>query len=394
MFLPKLEATKLTLEKGCTFFQETLELSNRRFTNLYWLESNLNRYHFGLQNSITPRPVVNFLRSFAKTPKGNKVLGGINTGQFFLSDDKVKPKIPSYNLLFSAGKILQFPANKRPTIIERDGKFSMSILNAEGRVRVGKEMVNWVGSASKSTKRKYFTVYGSIDIDIVRQPLKDRSRRVINKKSLKIGCKENDILICFENVRGNMTVTKITRSAHLNHYSFIFKGSSKNLGEIKPGDKIKDFEIDGILFSKNTNAVSCVLPLPLVKTKLRNTIKEFLLSSPNGQYFVLSKKYIKSWSVILKAGNKIIFFINDGNPNIYNENGLNLTELYDLLLNKFNFDSAFICDAGQSSKLCIKRRKDYLTYGNMHYLDYTNMLKPRRRALFGRSIPSALVVYR
>ena len=393
MPLSKLPTIMLSLGKGCSFNQETLDLSNDRLTNLYWLEIETNGFNFSLLNSVTPRPPVNHLRSFARSSRV-KILGGINTNQFFLSDDKIKPKISSYNLFFKNGKILQFSANKRPTIIEQDGKISLLILDAKGKVNIGEERIDWVGSACKNLNNKNFVVYGSIDIDIKKLSSKNRSRRVIDKKSLKISCSKNQILIGFESVRGTMVVTKIARSAYLNNHSFIFKGNFKNLGKIKIGNKIENFEIDGIAFTKETNAVSCVLALPSVKAGFKKNIKKFLLPGPKGQYLVFSDKYIKSWSVVLKTKNKIIFFINDGNPHIKNEMGLSIIELYDLLLNKFKFDLAFVCDAEQSSKLCIKREKFFSAYGNMHYLDYSNILKPRKRALYGRSVPSTLVVYK
>ena len=333
------------------------------------------------------------MRSFPPQ-SGVRPICGINTNQFFLSDDKTRVKVYSYNLLVNNGDVLQLPTNRRPTIIERNGRVSLVSFEAKGKMEIGVEKINWVGSASSQMDDKdSFIAYGSFNIGIDRVLSKRRSKRIVNKKTLKISCRKGEIIMCFGLKGGKVRIVKICQLAKLQNYLFLLKGNSKNIRSISIGDIVTNFEIDKYILSGNLNAVSCVLELPMTKDKLEAYVKRYLLPSASGDYKVLSKEYIKSWSVIVETESKIIFFINDSLPGAEEQRGLNIFELHNILLTRFNFTKAFVCDAGQSSKMVLRQGRRFFVYGNRHYLKYSTK-GARKNGFYGRKIPSALIVYK
>jgi len=105
----------------------------------------------------------------------------------------------------------------------------------------------------------------------------------------------------------------------------------------------------------------------------------------------LRNDYFKSWSVILKERDKVIFFISDARPKITNQRGISVFELQELLNKKFDYSWAVVGDSGQSSKLLVNKgvRK---VFGNFHYLNYTTT-PPYWDGIVGRPIPAGVLAY-
>jgi hypothetical protein len=54
-----LTTTEKTISSGLTFHQETIHF-NDRFTNLYWLKLDTNKYKFCLKKYPQPKPLVDY----------------------------------------------------------------------------------------------------------------------------------------------------------------------------------------------------------------------------------------------------------------------------------------------------------------------------------------------
>jgi len=127
------------------------------------------------------------------------------------------------------------------------------------------------------------------------------------------------------------------------------------------------------------------------KDKLIKNLKEELIYPKGKIPKPLKKDYLKSWSVILKEKNNIIFFINDARPKFSNQVGISVLELREIIKQKFNFSWAVVGDSGQSSKLFLNHKTKQV-FGNLHYLNYkTN--PPSWDGIKGRSIPVAILAY-
>jgi hypothetical protein len=318
-------------------------------------------------------------------------MAGINFASFYLSDEANKPEITFYNLLFNKGKILQFPSNTRTTLLTKKGKLSHKKIKAYGTILINKQTFTWSGSHVKSPKTDIIA-YGLFDIQLEKHTTNELTRRQVHKDSNSIICSKNHLLLgCTLNKKVASIKTINSHKLDLTKHVFILKGHKNKLKHLKIGDKINKFNANNHIFSTKENACSASFLLSKTKDKLIKNLKEELFY-PKGEIpKPLKKNYLKSWSVILKEKNSIIFFINDARPKHKDQVGISVLELQKILKQKFNFSWAVVGDSGQSSKLLLNHKTKQV-FGNLHYLNYKTD-PPSWDGIKGRSIPIAILAY-
>jgi hypothetical protein len=135
-----------------------------------------------------------------------------------------------------------------------------------------------------------------------------------------------------------------------------------------------------------------VFSLGRTRKELERNIYRELLSQPSGKPKPLEDEYVKSWAVVLENTDSYIFLINDGRPNVDSQRGVNIFELQDYLIEKFNYNWGIVADSGQSSKLMFVKDNKREILGNLYYINYKGE-KPYWDGVNGRPISVAIVIH-
>lgn len=371
------------LTSGLTFHQETFHL-NKRFTNLYWLKINSTKYKFTLKTCLNPQPLINY------QVKNKKIVAGINFASFYLSDEKNKPKNFFYNLLLSKGNVLQFPSNTRTAIIIKNGQLNHKRIKSRGTIKINNQIFSWSGLYTN--RAADIIVYTPFNIEIKKHRTGSKIKRQIYKNSDSVTCPQNHLLLGCDLKNNTPFIKTISnKKLSLTQFSFILQGHKNKLENIKAGNKLNDFRLDNHNFSTKEDICSASFLLGKTKNQLIDNLKRELVYPKGKISKPLEKNYLKSWSVILKEKNNVIFFINDTRPKIENQTGISTFELQKILKQKFDYSWAIVGDSGQSSKLLLNHKTKKI-FGNLHYLNYkTN--PPSWDGIKGRSIPTAILAY-
>jgi hypothetical protein len=380
---PILEKTK-KLMPGVVFHQEPFRIK-QRFTNLYWFKIDSSKYKFKVKSYIKPRPLVKY------NLRGRRVIAGINFGSFYLSEQGETTVANFCNLLIRNGTILQFPCNTRTAVINENGKIDIAKVEAYGTLLINGQRLKWKGSQHKEESIDN-AFYGYFDVRLGNETKKKLNLGFINSDK-EIRCQINELLLGFIKKNNEVVIGKITgNELNLKDYLFVLKGPRSKLSKLGLEQKIEAFTIgDKKLVSKVKNVCSANFMLGKTARELVRNLKTELVFSEDDGPKPLDKNYIKSWSVILKEGNNIIFFINDARPKYKDQKGLDVFELQSLLAKKFNYSWGVVGDSGQSGKLFYNNNIKKI-FGNLHYLNFETT-PPYWDGLRGRFIPTAILAY-
>lgn len=396
--LKPLEKGKRVLSENVTFHQETYRSDHNRSVNLYWVEIDRKNCKFALLNSIKRRPLIDIAKEFQQNI-GSSILAGINTSIFYLVDKGREPKFSAFNLYVKDGQVLQFPSIDKITLIESNNSISLRYLKAKGEIKIGRLKLNWIGAKKHSragqSESPSVIIYGLSD---VRFKYCGGSRRKTKKAisgSARVDCLEGRLLLGIDlDKNGNLAIVKKSlNKLNLLDYLYIIETNKLLRDQVTIGDSIADITIDNHSIGRNENAVSLSFGLPEKFSELRPAVSREIVPSIKNILKPLQPSFVKSWSLILFTKSKLIFFLVDSFPFKQSQAGLNLLELHKLVSQKFNFEIAAVCDAGQSSKICLKKTNgNFQVFGNLHYINFTSA-KPKWDGIRGRAIPSALIAY-
>lgn len=251
---------------GIKFHQETV-CFNKRFTNLYYLKINTQKYSFALKAYPQPKPLIDYKLT------GHKIIAGINFAGFYLSDEKTKPKNIFYNLLFYKNQLLQFPTNDRTAVLIKNGKLNHKKINSNGTVKIGEQNFSWSGSYANN-KASDLIAYGPFNIDITKQKFNSLTKRQIQPNSNFITCPQDHLLLgCYQNHIKAISSKKL----NLIQYSFVLKGSKNTLKNITIGDKIEDLKVSNHKFPLGEDICSASFLLAKTKSKLITNLKKELV---------------------------------------------------------------------------------------------------------------------
>ncbi len=382
--LELLESQSRELTPGLMSFQETNALKDGRFSNLYWVEIDKNKFNFTLSASTSPIPLLDFNLA------NRKVIAGINFGSFFLSDDLHTPVTTFYNLMINSGKIFQFPSNTRPALKSKDGKLSEIKIPANGTLNLGNQTFTWSGS--NSVEKTDLKIFGMFDLTIGKIKFdKVSTRRKILSETSFVTCDTEETLLGINISKGQPKLERIIRTPlDLTQFAYVIKGNSELLKKAKVGQEITGVRFGRVSFD-DENVCSASFSLGKTRDELINNLRTQLIFPKGGEPKPMSKDYLKSWSVVLETKDKIIFFIGDARPKVKNQEGLSVFELQTILQKKFDYSWACVGDSGQSSKLMVIGDTAEI-YGNMHYQNYSGK-SPVWDGKNGRHIPVALLAY-
>ncbi len=347
-----------------------------------------SRIVFELYSSINKQPLSQIVKR-THTLKKTDFMIGINTNAFFMAEEGTRPTSWSFNLDIKHGVPLQLPTNKRPTLITRNGKIKLDYLRGNGSLKIGNNTIDWRGSHSDIGVNTI--VYGNFDIP---QKRKIRSGRTIITSDYNdawIAPKENELLVGLSLKNEEVAVSQIS-SERLNLFDFLFIMSCpKNItSKINITDLVHSAKVGGFEFTKDHSAQSLIAELPKNKNNILGVFKNYLINNKLTSEFI--EKYKKAWSLVIEKQNEIILLVIDARPQVKGQEGLNAYELHDFISNNFNFEKAFITDAGQSSRIVYSGENEFLVHGNMHYLDYKQK-PPVWSGEKGRFVPGALLAY-
>ncbi len=273
----------------------------------------------------------------------------------------------------------------------QNGKLQQALIPAKGTLKIGKNLFTWKGSSE--TTKSDLTVFGMFNLNITKTALNGQTRRKIIVKTQFISCLSTELLLAIQLKKGKATLAQIsTKPINLTKFAYVLKGKSSKLKKCKIGQTIKELDCNKTIFRDTPDLCSASFSLGKTKSQLINNLKHQLIYPQNKEPKPLSKKYLKSWSVVMETKNNIIFFINDARPNIKNQKGITIFELQEILINKFNYLWGCVGDSGQSSKLMLVNQGNKEVFGNMHYQNY-RYDPPVWDGVNGRSIPVALLAY-
>jgi hypothetical protein len=384
-FLKRLEKKRIEIRSGMNFYQETKEYGGNRFTNFYWLEVNKGKYQIELKTADKLLP----LKDFEKD--NPMVLGGMNFGSFFLVDEACDPKCRYYNLVLSQGAILQLPSNSRTALQCNQSVLSQVFLEASGMLAIGNGQYTWSGINSNT--RSQIKVFGMFDIDFQKITESRKSQRVIKKSTNIVNAKAGELLLGISVEDGIPTVVEVcNEELDLLDYYYILKSKERDLEHVCLGETLHSITFGNKVFEPAVSVCSGVFSLGRTRKELERNIYRELLSQPSGKPKPLEDEYVKSWAVVLENTDSYIFLINDGRPNVDSQRGVNIFELQDYLIEKFNYNWGIVADSGQSSKLMFVKDNKREILGNLYYINYKGE-KPYWDGVNGRPISVAIVIH-
>jgi len=369
---------------GLIFHQEVLNLKGR-FTNLYWLKIDCSRYRFKIKSYPKPRPLVKYNLS------DKKIVAGINFGSFYLTDHGESTQATFCNLLIEKGCIRQFPCNNRTALVNKNEQLTIAKFKPYGKLKIGGDVFKWRGVKGKD-KTIENVFYGYFEVRLGEKNKRDLKLNFANCPQ-RLLCKDTELLVGFIRKGRNIIIKNISKNElDLRDYLFVLKGPVKNLCKLCIGQGIEAFTVgDENCFMEDENVCSGNFRLGKTPEELKVNLNTELVFPHGDKPNPVKQNYKKSWSVILKEENNIVFFINDARPKYKNQKGLDIFELQSVLVEKFDYSWAIVGDGGQSSKLfyCNETRK---VFGNLHYLNYETT-PPYWDGVRGRFIPTAVLAY-
>lgn len=320
-----------------------------------------------------------------------KIVAGINFGSFYLTDYGESTQATFCNFLIEKGSVQQFPCNHRTALVNKNGQLSIAKFKPCGKLKIGGEVFKWRGVKGKD-KSIENVFYGYFELRLAEKTKKDLNLN-FTKCSQKLLCKDTELLVGFVRKDRKVIIKNISKNElDLRDYLFVLKGPVKNLRKLCIGQEIETFTVaDANYFMEDENICSGNFRIGKTPEELKVNLNAELVFPHGHKPNPMKQGYKKSWSVILKEENSIVFFINDARPKHKNQKGLDVFELQSVLMEKFNYSWAIVGDSGQSSKLfyCNKTRK---VFGNLHYLNYETT-PPYWDGVRGRFIPTAVLAY-
>lgn len=385
--LAKLEKKRKIIKEGVEFYSETVLLDGDRFTNLYWIKLDKELFNFDLSFSSHPRPLKEFTKDKAN------VVAGINFGGLLLVDENTVPIISNYNLSLDHGCILQFPSNSRSAIHTNSGKLERLFIPAHGIVSIGNHQYSWSGSQEISTSSE-LKVFGIFDLNILINTKKEFGhRREIEATTRHIQAGKDEVLLGVLDNNGIPQIATMNKETlDLMEYLYVFKCRDALATRMKIGDAITNLEIGNEKFGGNDSICSASFTLGKDEDELKRNLFTELLFDKDSAPKPLLEEYKKSWSIVLDTGKDYVFFINDTRPKIPSQQGVTISELQEILNERFVFEWAVVGDSGQSSKLMVVENGERKVYGNLHYMNYKSD-KAYWDGENGRLITVALLAY-
>jgi len=375
------------INESVTFEQGSI-INNDNYVNFYAYIFDKDNVGFDIYSSFEKKPLTEIvLDEFVK--RKVKYMVGINTNAFFMAEKGYVPKSWAFNLDIKNGMPLQLPTNKRPTIFTLNNRIYFDCLEAKGSIVIGNVKLDWQGSHYQNDNNAI--VFGNFDIPQKRKTIKGLKN--ISAKYIDgwIYPKQDHIVVGIS-FKNKSTLVSAISSEKLNLFDhlYILSVHKNKAQDIQLNDRLHSVEVDNFIFTDSHSAQSLITELPINKGKILQTFQSYLINNNLSEEFI--HKYKKAWSIILETKNKIVFLVIDARPLVKGQEGLTAYELHDFISHKFDFDKAFISDAGQSSRIVTKFEKKHFIYGNMHYLNYKHN-PPIWSGKEGRFVPGALLAY-
>lgn len=366
-------------------------IHSKSLANYYAFTIDEEENRFELVSSPQKLPLSELVEEKRKESSENKIIIGINTLAFLILEDKPIPKTWSYNLNVSRGNIFQLPVNERPVLITRDGVLQFKTLKSMGSINISGKKFDWIGNRVKGG-RADITIYGTFDISQHKKVEGGMTRTLGSYENSWIKAKDKQALLGFNHADKGLIIDRIVEN-QLNLYDYLFIGKCRSelLSDLEEGQVVGGLTVDGIKIDNKMSAHSLVTRLPKNRSGIERDVGKYLIDNSISKK-VFQSSYRKSWSLVLKNAGKVTFLLIDARPNVLGQEGLNIYELYDFLNINFPYEEAYVCDAGQTSKICYINGQESKILGNLHYLDYGKK-PPAWDGYNGRFVPGALLAY-
>ncbi len=374
--------------KGVIYEQGSYKVL-KRFVNFYSYSFDKNIISFDLHSSRKRRPLYQIVENKYLKAKNMKFIVGINTNAFFMAEEGTTPESWSFNLDVKKGVPYQFPVNCRPTILTNKGSVEFKKLNAVGTLEIGNRIVKWKGTHAESDMEA--VVYGNFNIPQDRTIQGDKSFITGDYDNAWVEPDRGHLLVSCISCKKGVRIKEISKHrVNLFDSLYVLSVPEKRLSGLKGNEYIGDINVDDLSFNKHISAQSLTTELSVNEDDVYKTFRKYLINKKLSPEYL--ENYRKSWSLIINIEDKVVFFVVDGRPQQKNQEGLNIYELQYLVSSRYNFENAYISDAGQSSRIVFFDGEKSSIYGNMHYLNYKGDF-PVWSGREGRFVPGALLAY-
>ncbi len=379
---------------GAVFSQNTVELGDQAFTNIYDLS-------LPDENPSTTPEV--FTASHAVSLKrllinDEHAIGAMNAGFFHLVDEGAYvPTDPTYNLCIRGRYVVGLPAADRPAVFSTESGFDVKEVRAKGTIGFGSDEYEWVGARSQhrnETNENHMVLYNSACCVVRHVQAQNTGTKRVLDEAVNFTPQDNDsfdVVVLADN-DGVLRIKQVIAGGHTNLFAgnFIFQLKGVDASHFKVGDPVQPLTLDTLSLTDIESAVSIG---PNVHHFIDKKDHEINHDLSLGEHPPFGERRMARSVIYKDTDGNIHTRVFDGAPQTEHFQGITPQETA-LLLPKEAVQWAYHLDPGQSSRLAVKELNGKVkTFGNQHYVRWPK--KEEHPFLWspsnGRRVPSAIV---
>ncbi len=336
--------------KGVFLKKYTQDFNLDNFSNVYdlfWHPKQEN-----VESFITSSNDPFYMSEHFMSDKSN--IAAINGSFFFLTDeaDSTPVDLP-YDLCIRQNKIFGLPSSDQPVVFIKKGSLDAREISAEGIIKIGKHLVNWIGArkTNKAILKNTAILFNSRCSEIVksRDPLTNIQIGILDTKD--IYTPKNPMLmdiVVGMNEKEELVVSdiKFGGGSHFFAGHFILQ-MRKNISQFKVGDSVKPVSIDKVNLKGITDALTIgkAVSDPFFHDEVRVDRQD-------------------ARSVIAKDQKGFIHLITfDGSKYVPGFNGVSAKDI-NTFFTKKHYKWAFFLDGGGSSRIIVKQKNKLHFFAN------------------------------
>ena len=390
-FAIRLRPCDLQLAPGVTLTVRTIELDDRRFTNLYEIAVDTRQARVGVTSDNNGFHLPHLLAEPA-------AIAAVSGSFSFISDDlDYQPE--EFCLDFGArdGMTVSVPTVTKPAFIVGRRGVQLRELDARGLLRIGDRRHEWIGSKVHAlpADASSLVVYGAANCRVQYSKAKRVALlRGVDRAMNRTPAGDPGVIDLVIGRQGRGHVVKALHpggGADLFEGSFVLRGRAGTVDDVRIGDEVEIQSVGGVAAADMESGFSIG---PSVAVAARGEHLDGYDESLGLSPFLPGARYART--LISLTDDVLRLRVLDGAPLAQRFQGVSCSETARLVeADGLDPEAVYHLDGGQSAKLAFRRGGEEVVLGSMHYL-----LWPKQdegafhwRGREGRLLRSALTVH-
>ncbi|MFL6117717.1 MAG: protein kinase domain-containing protein [Catenulispora sp.] len=390
-FAVRLRPCELEIAPGVTFTARTIELDDRRFTNLYELAVDTRRARLAVTSGAEGFHLPRLLADPA-------VVAAVNGSFSFISDDAgYQPEEFCLDFCARDGGTVSLPTVAKPAFLVGPGGARLRELDARGMLRLGDRRFDWIGSKVPPlpADAASLVVYGAANCRVQYSEAQHVALlRGVDRPTNRTPAGTPDVVdLVVARDGGRLVVQSLHPGGDVDLFEglFVLRGRAGALDGVRPGDEVEIQSIGGVATADIDSGFSIG---PSVAAAARGGRLDGYDESLGLSPFLPGARYART--LISLADDVLRLRVLDGAPLTQHFQGVSCSETARLVeADGLDPEAVHHLDGGQSAKLAFRRPDGTeAVLGSMHYL-----LWPKQeagtfhwRGREGRLLRSALTV--